>query len=87
MTAHNTESSATVTVTDTGCGIDPKHLPRIFERFYKGSQERSANDGESGLGLYIVKCIMEGCCGSVRAESEVGKGTSVILTFPARLIS
>jgi signal transduction histidine kinase len=36
------------------------------------------------LGLYIVKGIMEGCGGSVDAESEIGKGTSVILTFPAR---
>jgi signal transduction histidine kinase len=87
MTANNTESSATVTVTDTGCGIDPKHLPRIFERFYKASQERSANDGESGLGLYIVKCIMEGCGGNVRAESEIGKGTSIILTFSAKPVS
>ncbi|MCL2662245.1 MAG: sensor histidine kinase [Oscillospiraceae bacterium] len=82
ITAQYTESSATITVADTGCGIDPKHLPRIFERFYKGSQERSANEGESGLGLYIVKSIMEGCSGSVSIESELGKGTSVMLTFP-----
>ena len=85
ITAHNTESSATVTITDTGCGIAGEHLPHIFERFYKGSQARSANEGESGLGLYIVKSIMEGCGGSVDAKSEVGKGTSIILTFPARM--
>jgi signal transduction histidine kinase len=84
ITASNTDSSATFIVTDTGCGIEPKHLPRIFERFYKGSQERSANEGESGLGLYIVKSIMEGCGGSVSIESEQGKGASVILNFPAK---
>ena len=83
VTALNTKSTATVILTDTGCGIDPKHLPQVFDRFYKGSRERSANEGESGLGLYIVKSIMEGCGGSVEAKSEIGKGTSIILTFPA----
>jgi len=76
-------SIATIEISDTGSGIEAKHLPHIFERFYKGSQERSANEGESGLGLYIVKSIMEGCGGSVEAKSEFGKGTSIILTFPA----
>jgi signal transduction histidine kinase len=79
-----TPETATVTLTDTGCGIEPEHLPRVFERFYKASQERSANEGESGLGLYIVKSVMEGCGGSAAIESEPGKGTSVILTFPAK---
>jgi len=51
---------------------------------FLGSQERCANEGESGLGLYIVKIIIEGCGGSVEAKSEIGKGTSVILTFSAR---
>jgi signal transduction histidine kinase len=77
-------SNATVTISDTGRGISPEHLPHVFERFYKGSQARSTNEGESGLGLYIVKSVMEGCGGSVEIQSDQGKGTSVILTFPAR---
>jgi signal transduction histidine kinase len=77
-------SNAIVTITDTGCGIPSGHLPHVFERFYKGSQARSSNEGESGLGLYIVKSIMEGCGGSVEIQSDLGKGTSVNLTFPAR---
>jgi len=81
ITSVNTETSAIVTLTDTGSGIATKHLPKIFERFYKGSQSRGTKEGDSGLGLYIVKSIMEGCGGSVAAESEVGRGTSVILTF------
>jgi signal transduction histidine kinase len=90
ITARKDGESATITITDTGCGIAPEHLPHVFERFYKGSQARNANEGESGLGLYIVKSVMEGCGGSVAIESEPagdgrpGKGTSVILTFPAR---
>jgi len=81
ITSTNTDTSAIVTLTDTGSGIAARHLPKIFERFYKGSQSRGTKEGDSGLGLYIVKSIMEGCGGSVAAESEVGKGTSVILTF------
>ncbi len=85
VTAHKEGTKATVTITDTGCGIESKHLPHVFERFYRGSQARSANEGESGLGLYIVKSVMEGCRGRAEIESEWGKGTSVILTFPALL--
>lgn len=82
----NTETDATVTVTDSGCGIAPEHLPHIFKRFYRVSQSRNASEGESGLGLYIVKSVMEGCGGSVDAESEQGKGTSIILNFRAKKI-
>jgi len=86
ITAHNMESAATITIHDTGCGIAPEHLPHIFERFYRGSQARSTKEGESGLGLYIVKNIMEGCGGTVEIQSEPDKGTAVILTFPGRII-
>ena len=77
-------SVATVIITDTGCGIESEHLPYIFDRFYKVSNDKSTHEGESGLGLHLVKSIMEGCGGSVNIESEPGKGTSVILTFKAR---
>lgn len=84
ITVRNAEQTATVIIADTGCGIESEHLTHIFERFYRVSQSRNAKEGESGLGLYIVKSVMEGCGGSVDAESEYGKGMSVILTFPAR---
>jgi signal transduction histidine kinase len=84
ITTRREGSNATVTISDTGRGIPPEHLPHVFERFYKGSQARSTNEGESGLGLYIVKSVMEGCGGNVEIQSDQGKGTSVILTFPAR---
>ncbi len=84
ITAHKEGSNAIVTIADTGCGIEAAHLPHVFERFYKGSQARNANEGESGLGLYIVKSVMEGCGGHAEIVSEPGKGTSAILTFPAK---
>lgn len=71
----------TIKVTDTGCGITKDSLPRIFERFFKVEPSRGTQSGESGLGLYIVKSIMEKSNGKVHMESEEGVGTSVILTF------
>jgi signal transduction histidine kinase len=79
--AESTPDTVVITVTDTGCGVAPEHLPRIFERFFKVSQARDANSGDSGLGLYIVKNIMEGCGGNAEAVCETGKGLSVVLTF------
>jgi|GEM_PF-1488288 len=77
-------SVTTITITDTGCGIEPEHLPFVFERFYKVSKGRNGSEGESGLGLYLVKNIMESCGGSVSIDSEPDKGTVVILTFKVR---
>jgi len=70
-----------ITISDTGEGIAKGFLPHIFERFYKVESSRGTQSGESGLGLFIVKNTMEGFCGSVEIESEVGVGTSVILSF------
>jgi two-component system heavy metal sensor histidine kinase CusS len=67
-------------VKDTGCGIAPEHLPRIFDRFYRADSSRSSEG--SGLGLALVKSIMALHGGSALVESEVGRGTTVTLTFP-----
>jgi signal transduction histidine kinase len=72
-----------VRVTDTGSGISAEHLPRIFERFYRVDPGRSREEGGTGLGLAIVKHLVEAHGGSVSAESELGRGTTVLLTFPA----
>ncbi len=69
-------------VEDTGSGINPEDLPRIFERFYRVDKGRSRDQGGSGLGLSIVKHIMEIHKGSVAVESVLGRGTKFILTFP-----
>jgi signal transduction histidine kinase len=69
-------------VTDTGTGIAAEHLPRIFERFYRVDPARSRAAGGTGLGLAIVKHLVEAHGGSVRAESQVGRGTTISLFFP-----
>jgi len=71
-----------IAVQDNGCGIGPEHLPRIFDRFYRVDAARSSSSASTGLGLAIVKSIMELHGGSARAESGLGVGTKVTLTFP-----
>jgi len=70
-------------VRDTGAGIPAEHLPRIFERFYRVDPARSRAAGGTGLGLAIVKHLVEAHGGRVRAESKLGKGTTVIAIFPS----
>ncbi len=69
-------------VADTGPGIDPEHLPHIFERFYRVDTARHQEQAESGLGLAIAKSLIEAHGGSITATSVLGKGTTVALAFP-----
>lgn len=71
-----------VGVRDTGEGIAPAHLPRIFERFYRADPGRSREQGGTGLGLAIVRHMTEAHGGRVRADSVVGKGTAIAAVFP-----
>lgn len=71
-----------VGVRDSGVGIAPAHLPRIFERFYRADSARSRDSGGTGLGLAIVKHLVEAHGGQVRAESTLGRGTTVSASFP-----
>jgi two-component system heavy metal sensor histidine kinase CusS len=75
------DGAVEIQVRDTGCGISPEHLPRIFNRFYRADPARSSDHGGAGLGLAIVKSIMDLHGGSVGAESAPGKGTTVTLKF------
>ena len=72
----------TIAVRDTGAGIRPEHLVRIFERFYRVDTARSREEGGTGLGLAIVKHLVEAHGGRVRATSEVEQGTSIETWFP-----
>jgi two-component system phosphate regulon sensor histidine kinase PhoR len=66
----------TVEVSDNGLGIDEKHLPRLFERFYRVEKSRNRNEGGSGLGLAIVKRILEAHGQTISVRSIPGKGST-----------
>jgi len=72
-----------ISVRDTGPGIAPEHLSRIFDRFYRADPSRARATGGSGLGLAIVKQLVEVHGGAVRAESEPGQGAIFTFTLPA----
>ena len=69
-----------VAVSDNGSGVAPEHLPRVFDRFYRAEPSRGS-DG-AGLGLALVKSIVDLHGGTARIQSEVGRGTTVRITFP-----
>jgi two-component system heavy metal sensor histidine kinase CusS len=81
--AASPDGGAVVRVTDSGVGIEPEHLERIFDRFYRVDPARSRFPRGVGLGLAIVKSIMDLHRGLVTVQSEPGKGTTVSLQFPA----
>jgi len=69
-------------VRDTGIGIPPEHIPRLFERFYRVDKARSRAVGGTGLGLAIVKHLVLAHNGQVRVESEVCKGSTFYFQIP-----
>ncbi|HKB71829.1 MAG TPA: ATP-binding protein [Thermoanaerobaculia bacterium] len=73
---------AALAVEDTGVGIDPQDVPNVFDRFFRSDRARRAYRGGSGLGLSIVRWIVEAHKGTVRVESRPGKGSTFFVTFP-----
>lgn len=72
-----------ITVRDTGIGIPPEIQPFIFDRFFRGQQPGAEHISGSGLGLSLVKTVVESHRGHIRVESAVGSGTTFYLSIPA----
>ena len=71
-----------ICVRDTGIGIAPDELARVFERFYKADKARTGSEGGTGLGLAIVKHLARAHGGQVWAESTLGAGSTFCFTLP-----
>jgi signal transduction histidine kinase len=78
----NSHAEVQVSVADKGIGIPPDDLPHIFEPFYRVQSVRDGQIRGVGLGLHLVKRMMEGMGGQVTASSVMGKGTCFVLHFP-----
>ncbi len=76
------EGGARIEVSDTGVGIQASELPRIFDRFYRGSEANEARSSGSGLGLAIVKSIVDMHHGTIAVESRIGRGSRFVVTLP-----
>ena len=74
-----------IVVRDTGVGIEPEQLPRIFDKFFQADNQDKAAAKGTGLGLAIAREIVEAHGGSISAESEMGKGTTFTVCLPSRI--
>jgi hypothetical protein len=81
ISAWSTPDGTQIEVSDTGCGMPPDVMARIFEPFYSAADKQSNRDG-NGLGLVFCRQIIESHEGSIRAESEPGKGTAFRILLP-----
>ncbi len=79
-------AQAVFSVSDSGPGIEPRHIPRLTERFYRVDHSRSRETGGTGLGLAIVKHVLTRHQAALEIESEPGKGSCFSAVFPARRI-
>jgi signal transduction histidine kinase len=83
LTAVPGHKEVTITVRDSGSGIAPEHLEHVFDRFYKADPSRPGEAAGSGLGLSIVKAIIERHRGNISVASGPGKGTEFTVRLPA----
>ena len=82
LTIFREEDTAKIEIEDTGVGIPEESLAHIFERFYRVDKARSRSTGGSGLGLSIVRNLIERNNGQIRVTSKLGEGTEFTITFP-----
>ena len=80
----DTDQNVVIEIKDTGVGISPVDMPRLFERFYRGASRTTLKERGSGLGLAIVKSIAERHHGTVSAKSQLGKGSIFTFRIPIK---
>jgi signal transduction histidine kinase len=83
LSAKQAGKSVLLEVADTGKGIEPEHLPHLFERFYQIGTPENESNRSNGLGLSIARALVEAQDGKIRIDSQPGKGTKVRITMPA----
>lgn len=83
---HSLGDQYIISVKDSGMGIDPKHIPRLTERFYRVDEGRSLESGGTGLGLAIVKHVLIRHGANLRISSELGMGSEFSCYFPKKFI-
>jgi len=83
LRAQKADQGLRIEIADTGPGIEPRHLPRLFERFYRVDSGRSRDMGGTGLGLSIVKHLIETMGGTIGVHSTPGRGSTFWFTLPA----
>lgn len=82
VTGERRDGRVFMAIKDTGVGIEEKHLPRVFERFYRVDKGRSRDMGGTGLGLSIVKHLMTAMQGEVTVQSRPGAGSTFTISLP-----
>ncbi|MGV8979859.1 sensor histidine kinase [Clostridium sp.] len=82
LTLSSKDNNIIVELKDDGIGISEKDLPFIFERLYRSDESRDKNTGGTGIGLTIVKAIIEAHNGTINVKSMLGEGSTFVLTFP-----
>jgi len=82
VTAHRHDDFVEINVRDTGTGISPSDLPRIFDHFYRGRNLPPEETEGAGLGLSIVQQLLMYCGGTIVVNSQVGRGSSFVVRLP-----
>jgi signal transduction histidine kinase len=87
LTLHTTEKDICWEISDTGVGIDPAHLDRIFEPFWQADPTQRARNGGTGLGLSVVRRLVRLLGGTITVRSDVGRGSTFRVRLPRQLVS
>ena len=84
ITVYHDEAQGVFKIRDNGMGISPEDLPHIFERFYRADKSRARESGGAGVGLAIVKAIVDAHWGKLSVTSIIDEGTEFTISLPGR---